>query len=254
MRLALTRELSRSIVDCELSFMAREPIDFERAVRQHRRYEERLEELGCQIQRLSAEPELPDAVFVEDCAVVLDEIAVITRPGAPSRRPERAAIAAWLEDKRRLVAIKAPATLDGGDVLVVDRTLFVGMSERSNAAALDQLKAFLSPYGYNVIGVPIRHCLHLKSSVTQVAAGLLLINRERVDTGDFRGLDLIDVDPAEPDGANALLLGRALIYPGAFPRTRQRLEERGIRVLPVDLSELAKAEGGVTCCSLVFEI
>jgi dimethylargininase len=207
--------------------------------------------LGCEIECLPEAPDLPDAVFCEDAAVVLDELAIIARPGAASRRPEVRPVARALERYRRLVAIEAPGTLDGGDVLCVGRTLYVGLSQRSNRAAIEQMRAVLAPFGYIVRGVAVSGCLHLKSAVTQVAENTLLVNRDWVNPKAFVGMDLVDVDPSEPYAANALLIDETVIYAAAYPRTRRRLEERGIAVHSVDVSELAKAEGAVTCCSLI---
>lgn len=252
-RIAVTRGVSPAFERCELTHLAREPIDVERAAAQHREYEARLGRLGCDVRSLPAEPDLPDSVFVEDCAVVLGEVAVITRPGAASRRPETAGVAAALEPLRPLVRLREPATLDGGDVLVLGRTIHVGRSGRSNDAGIEQLAALLGPFGYLIRSVPVRGCLHLKSAVTRVAPDTLLLNPDWVDGASFAPMRLVEVDAAEPVGANALLVGGTVVYPSAFPRTRERMEARGISVAAVDVSELAKAEGGVTCCSLVFE-
>lgn len=251
--IAITREVSPSIARCELTHLDREIIDLEAARAQHREYEDLLAELGCQLHRLPAEPELPDAVFVEDAAVVLDEIAVITRPGAASRRAETASIAKALEPYRRLLRIEPPATLDGGDVMRVGRTLYVGLSSRTGEAGVEQLRQLVGPFGYQVMGVPIEGCLHLKTAVCEVGEGTLLINRAWVDGAVFEGLRLIDVDPGEPFAANTLRIGEQVVYPAAFPATRARLESAGMRVRTVEASELAKAEGGVSCCSLVLE-
>jgi dimethylargininase len=252
MLVAMTREVSPRVGECELTHLERQAIDVERARVQHRQYEACLEALGCTVHRLPAEPELPDSVFVEDAAVVLDELAIITRPGAVSRRLETRSVAQALRPFRRLVTIRSPATLDGGDVLRVGRVLYVGLSGRSNRAAVSQARDLLEALGYRVEGVPMVGCLHLKSAVSQVAANTLLINRDWVDGGIFAALKLIGVDPQEPYGANALRVGGVVVYPAAFPRTRRRLEEAGIAVRTVDVSELAKAEGAVTCCSLIF--
>jgi dimethylargininase len=253
MRMAITRDVSPSIDCCQLTHLAREAIDVGLARTQHRQYEACLAALGCQIQRLPPEPELPDAVFVEDTAVVLDELAIITRPGADSRRPETQAVAQALAPHRRLAYIEAPGTLDGGDVLRIGQTLWVGLSSRSNLAGIEQMRAWLAPLGYTVRGVPVDGCLHLKSAVTQVARNTLLINPAWVDAAAFGPMNLIEVDPAEPFAANALLMGESVVYPAGYPATRHRLEEEGIPVRLVDISELGKAEGGVTCCSLIFE-
>lgn len=250
-RIALTRAVSASIEQCELTHLARTPIDVERARRQHRQYEAALAALGCVVQRLPDLPAQPDAVFVEDTAVILDELAVITNPGVAARRAETESVAAALAAYRPLAAIAPPGTLDGGDVLRVGRRIFVGVTARTNLAGIAQLRALAAPHGYTVTGVALDGCLHLKTAVTQVAEKTLLLNRAWVDTAVFSGFELIDVHPAEPMAANALLLHDAVIFPNAFPRTRERLAARGIPLCGVDADELAKAEGGVTCCSLI---
>jgi len=251
MLLAYTRAVSPSLVDCELTHLERVPIDVSRATREHAAYEVLLESLGATVRHLPPEPALPDAVFVEDTAVVLDEVAVVTRPGAVSRRAETASTAAALAVHRPLLEIREPATLDGGDVLVVGRRLYVGLSSRSNAAAVAQLAPALRPLDYEVRGVAFRGCLHLKSAVTQVADGLLLANPDWVDADAFADCRTIPVHPSERHAANALALGGRVIHPQQFPLTRARLEAEGLLVAPLAMSELAKAEAGVTCCSLL---
>ena len=250
---AITRAVSPQIGQCELTHLQRQAIDIKRAQAQHGQYEACLAGLGCQLHRLPAAPDLPDSVFVEDTAVVLDELAIITRPGAASRRPETESIARALSPFRRLAFIQPPGTLDGGDLLHIGRVLYIGLSGRSNPVGIDQMRELVEPFGYQVEGVPVAGCLHLKSAATQVAEDAVLINREWVDGCVFRGLKRIDVYPEEPLGANALLVSGMVIYPAAWPRTRRRLEEAGIAVQTVDVSELAKAEGGVTCCSLILK-
>ena len=249
MRLAITRPVSPAIGDCELTFVERQPIDAVRAAAQHDQYEHALARHGCTVVRIAAAPELPDAVFVEDAAIVLDEIAVITRPGAESRQAETASVAAMLQNYRPLVHIQAPATIDGGDVLRLDRTLYVGRSQRTNEAALEQLQR-LAP-DYKVVAVYFRGCLHLKSAVTQIEKRTLLFNPDWIEA--FKGFEMIAVDPTEPFAANALYLDGVIVLSDSHTRTRHRLEQRGYRVVPVDVSELEKAEAGVTCCSLMVE-
>jgi dimethylargininase len=252
MNLAITREVSPAIGRCELTHLARQPIDPERAGEQHHRYERCLTELGCAVLRLPPAPDLPDSVFVEDVAVVLDEVAILTRPGAASRRPEVASVAAALRAYRPLAAIEAPATLDGGDVLVLGKTIFVGLSSRTDARGVEGIRAVASPLGYDVRPVPLSLCLHLKSAVTRISENAVLIHPGWVDQGAFAGYDRVEIDPSEPFAANALLVGGTVVYPAAFPRTLRRIEARGIPVVTVDVSELAKAEGAVTCCSLLL--
>ncbi|MDH4036220.1 MAG: dimethylargininase [Candidatus Krumholzibacteria bacterium] len=255
-RIAITRQVSRSIVHCELTHLAREPIDYARAVEQHEAYEAALVQLGCEIVRAPAAHDLPDAVFVEDVALVMDEVAVMTRPGAESRRAELPGVEPLLARYRDVVRIEAPGTLDGGDVLLVGRRFFVGRSSRTNDAGIVHLRALVSEHGYSVDAVDVRGCLHLKSAVTAVGESTLLGNGTWVDRGAFGDVAWIDVDPAEPHAANALWVGDGVIYPRAYSRTaalvRTHLDSKGMLLRLVDASELAKAEGGVTCCSLIL--
>ena len=237
---------------CELTHVARQSIDLEVAAAQHAAYEEALDRLGFTILQLEAQPELPDSVFVEDAAVVLDEIAIITRPGAATRRPETLTIAEALAPVRPIEQITAPATLDGGDVLLLGNRLFVGQSTRTNEEGVRQLTALVQRFGYTVASVPVSGCLHLKSAVTPVAPGTLLINPQWVPTALFEGCRFIEVDPSEPLGANALLAGGSVLYADAHPATAARMLAEGLDVRLLQMSEIAKAEGAVTCCSLII--
>jgi len=243
-RIAITRELSPEIARCELSYIERQPIDFRRAQHQHEEYERRLMMHGCTIVHAAATPDMPDGVFVEDAAVVLDDVAIITRPGAESRRGETESVAAALKRFRKLKRVEAPGTLDGGDVLAINGKLHIGISQRTNEEAVEQL-------GANAIR--FQGCLHLKSAVTQIAARTLLLNPEWVDARQFPGFEAIAVDPREPFAANALRLDDILIYSASYPLTLRRLQSRGFRVETLEVDELEKAEAGVTCCSLIFD-
>lgn len=250
--LAIVRPVADAMQRCELTHLERTPIDVERARRQHAGYVEALAGLGCTIHELPAAHDLPDSVFVEDTAVVLDEVAVVTRPGAASRRAEVDAMAGALARWRHCVRVEAPGTLDGGDVLVVDRTLYVGRTPRSNAAGIAALAAAVAPHGHRVVPVDVRGCLHLKSAVTRVAPDALLVNPDWVDPGTWPGLRRIDVDPGEPHAANALACGGRVLSPSSFPGTHERLARAGLEVVTVDASEVQRAEGGVTCCSVIL--
>jgi len=251
-KIAITRQVSRAIARCELTHLDRQPIDLDLARRQHHRYEAALATLGCEVIQLSEEPELPDSVFVEDAALVLDEVAIITRPGADSRKPETTSIAPALAPYRLLITIEAPGTVDGGDVLTVGKNIYVGLSTRSNQHAVDQMAAALKAYGYRVQALHVNECLHLKSAVTEVAEETLLINPAWLDRTLFSGYRLIEIDPSEPYAANVVRVGDKIIYPIGYPRTQAKIEAAGIVVHNVDVSELIKAEGAVTCCSLIF--
>ena len=258
MRIAITRSVPESLPRCELTHLERVPIDVERAERQHADYEALLEGFGCEIVRLPVEPDLPDSVFVEDTVVVVDELAVITRPGAASRRGETASMAAALVAHRPLAYIAAPAILDGGDVVRVGRRIWVGLSARSDRAAVAQLGAFLGPHGYQVEGVELRGCLHLKTAATEVDDSVLVVNPEWVDGGSFPGCEVIEVHPEEPFAGCCLRVvhpstGRnAVVIAAAHPRTAARLAASGLDVRTVEVDEMAKAEGGVTCCSVLL--
>jgi len=238
--------------DCELTHVARQPIDLPLARAQHRAYEQALEAASCRIVRIAPAPDLPDSVFVEDTAIVVDEVGIITRPGAASRRPETAAVADVLGRYRELRYIDAPGTVDGGDVVVAGRRVFIGRSSRTNDAGIAQVRTILAPFGYDVRGVEVHGCLHLKSAVTMLSGNQLLVNPAWIDRQAFEGMERLEIDPAEPYAANILSTGDGVIYSAAFPRTRDRLERSGLELKIVDLSELAKAEGALTCCSLVL--
>ncbi len=252
MRFAITRDVSPRFNECELTHIARIPIDYDTARAQHRGYVDALKQLGCDVLELPAEADLPDSVFVEDTAFILPEAAVITRPGADTRKPETAPIAQALSPHTKLLYLQEPATLDGGDVLIVGKKIFIGLSTRSNEDAINQLNNLLKEDGYSVTGVQLHDCLHLKSAVTRVDDKTLLVNKNWVDTEHFANYELIEVDPSEPHAANCLPIGDSIIFPTSFPKTRAKLEEHGYNIVSVEVDELAKAEGAVTCCSLII--
>lgn len=249
--LALTRAVSPTLADCELTHIDRTPIDVARAETQHAAYEEALRALGCEVRRVPAAPENPDAVFIEDTAVVLDELAIITRPGAESRRTEVEPVAAALAALRPLQRIEAPGTLDGGDVLVVGSSIFVGRTPRTNDDGIAQLRAAVAPFGYRVIPVEVTGCLHLKSAVTALDHDTVLCNPAWVDPVAFAPNAVALVADDEPSAANVVRVGERLLAASAYPRTNEMLKRRGYSVVTVPADELAKAEGAVTCCSLI---
>ena len=254
---AWTRSFGTEIAECELTHLAREPIDVARAQQQHRAYEELLRELGCELHAIEPLPAHPDAVFVEDAAVLLASIAIVTRPGVESRRGEVDSVESALSPFLPVMRLTAPSCLDGGDVLLSGRTLFVGRSARTNDAGIDSLRAIAAEYDHEVVAVETQGCLHLKTAVTEVAPDTILLNPEWVTAGDLGvGAGVrraLEVDPTEPFASNVLRVGTELIVSAAHPRTRARLEAEGLRCHTVDVSELAKAEAGLTCCSLLLE-
>ena len=244
--------MSQTIGRCELTHLERAEIDVSRARAQHEAYEAALAALGCQVERVAGAAHLPDSVFIEDTAVVLDELGIVARPGAESRQMEVEGIAAALSRYRPIERIVAPATLDGGDVLRVGRVLYVGVSGRTNQDGVRQLAQYAAPFGYQTLAVErLGGCLHLKSAATQADDGVLLINPAWIDGAAFGRLTCIDVDPGEPYAANVLRIGRRVLCAASAPRTRARLAARGVDTVAVDVSELAKAEGALTCCSVI---
>ena len=246
------REPSEALERCALTYLARRPIDLAKARAQHAAYRSALEALGVEVAVLPAEPGLPDAVFVEDTAVVVDECAVITRPGLDSRRGEIGTVAAALGPLRPLVHVSAPGTLEGGDVLRAGRTLFVGQTPRTNAEGTRQLAACLEPHGYEVLAATPTGCLHLKSAVTFVGDETVLVNPDWIDVGLFSRWQCVPVAPEEPFGANALLVGDIVFTAASAPLTRRKLDALGFHTEVLDTSEFEKAEAALTCLSVMI--
>jgi dimethylargininase len=252
-RVAIVHEPPAALEQGERSFVGRDPIDMDRAHAQHAAYVELLRALGCEVTTLNVNAAFADGVFVEDTALVFDELAVLASPGAPSRRGEVAGIAAELRKHRDVVAaIKLPATLDGGDVFVAGRVVCVGRSARTNAEGAAALARILVPYGYVVRTVGLRDCLHLKSACCPLPDGRLLVNPRWADLRDLRGFDIVEVADGEPFAADVLVIGRSVVSMAAHPKTAALIGALGFDSRTLDLGEFAKAEGGVTCMSLVF--
>jgi dimethylargininase len=250
---AITRIPSLRLPDCELSFLERHPIDVARAREQHDAYRDALRLAGARVVELPPLDDLPDATFVEDTALVLDDVAILAPMGAVTRRPESDAMANVLARYRPIERLELPATLDGGDVLRLGRSLYVGQTPRTNAAAAAQLLLLLARYGYRVIPVSVTHCLHLKSGCSRLDDATVLVNPAWIDPALFQDARAVPVDSHEAWGANAVRVGDTVIFPASEPRTRAAVEEYGYRTAAVDVSELQKAEAGVTCLSLVFD-
>jgi dimethylargininase len=252
MDIAITRDVARSIERCELTHFERLPIDFARAVAQHCAYCDALAGLGLEVVRLPADEACPDCCFVEDTAIVLDELAVLTALGAPARRSETPPVAAALAHHRRVERMALPATLDGGDVLQLGRTLYVGRTLRTNALGIAALRAIVAPHGYAVEAVKVSGCLHLKSAVTALDDETILANPAWLELAPLGHLRRLEVAPEEPGAANVLRVRDQLWAHPGFPRTLARLERAGYRVTPMDISEFVKAEAALTCKSLLF--
>lgn len=251
--IAFVREVSPQLDRCELTHVSRVPIDLKAARKQHAKLVAELEELGVQIEPLTPLPDQPDGTFVEDGAIVLPEITVLARPSAASRRAEIESIATTLARHRPVVRIVAPATLDAGDVLRIRRTLFVGVSGRTNNEGVAALTEIVEPYGYEVRPVEVRGCLHLKTACTFIPPNFLVFNPDWVDAKVLGDLRTLAVDEAEPFAANTLTVGGTTLVSSAFPKTERRLQEAGITTRRVNIAEFHKAEAGLSCLVLCLE-
>jgi len=253
MTIAITRTPAASIAKCELTFIDRVAIDYAKAQAQHKAYCEALEACGVKVVRLPAADALPDSVFVEDTAIILDEVAIITPMGIASRRPEPALIEADIAKFRPTVHIDLPATIEGGDVMRLGKAIFVSPSTRTNIAGIEALRALAAPYGYNVTAVTLRDCLHLKSACTALDDHTILVNSAGVDTDLFEGYKLIEVAADEPGAANVVQANGSILLNSQYPKTGEIIEQHGYRVCAVDTSEFTKAEAAMTCMSLIIE-
>jgi len=257
MPLAFTRGVSPRLIDCELTFLGRQPIDLERAAAQHAAYERAIAGAGFELVRLPDLPDAADSVFVEDTAILLGDHAVITRPGAASRRAETDSTASALADRFELHRITR-GRIDGGDVLRIGRTIYVGQSSRTDCAGAVALANIAAPLGYEVVPVPLDACLHLKTAATYLGhdadgCDVVLLNRDWIDPAIFGAAQIVACAPPEPFAANALKVSDRLIVSASHPQTSERLRARGFEVQEVDVSELEKAEAGLTCMSLIAE-
>jgi len=247
------RAVSPHLEKCELTHVARGKIDVRLARKQHDGYGDALRELGVQVERVPPLPEQADGVFIEDTAVLLPEVSIVARPGAGSRRAEIDSVIRALRRHRPLQSIAETGTLDGGDVLRIEGTIYVAESPRTNANGIAQLREITAAFGYEVRTVTTRNCLHLKTACTFIPPHFLVANPAWIDVAAFGNLAIVSVDETEPMGANTLTLGRATLVSGTFPKTEKRLREAGISTRRVDISEFEKAEGGLTCLSLILE-
>ena len=249
---ALLRTPSPALIDCELTHIERVAIDLGRAADQHRDYADLLTSLGVQVTILDPLAAFPDSCFVEDAALAFPECFVLTSPGVASRRGEPALLQGHLPGDRPVLSIDMPATIDGGDVLTVGTSVFVGLTSRTNVAGVEALGAALAPFGYSVTGVPGDAALHLKTAVTAPDDRTVLINPALIDRNVFAAFEQIECDPSEPFAGNCLRVGTTVVMQSAHPRTAAVLAARGFAVESVDVSEFAKAEAGLTCLSLII--
>lgn len=253
MRIALTRPVSPRIGQCQLTYMKRQPISYERALKQHSEYKCALQKLGLRVISLPSEPELPDSVFVEDTALVLNELAVIGATAVASRHPELLAIKDFLSQYREIESLGEGAKFEGGDVVRRGKTIYVGESRRTCQNAFERLHKVLEPLGYNLRRVRVLHCLHLSTGATYVGNDTILANPKWIDVSAFTDCRVISVCEEEPWAANTLTVDGVVLMPEGFPKTRFVLEQNGFCVHTVDISEFLKAEGSVSCLTNLID-
>ncbi|MGH8264323.1 MAG: dimethylarginine dimethylaminohydrolase family protein [Steroidobacteraceae bacterium] len=250
---AFVRAPGAALNRCELTHLPRVPIDVERARCQHAAYVNALAELGATIEWLAPLEDQPDAVFVEDTAVIYPEIIIMAWPGVASRQAEVAFADRALAQYREVHAVRPPGLLDGGDVLTIGQRVLVGLSTRTNQAGFEQLREALAPFGYSVDSVRVRGCLHLKSACTAIDAHRVIANLNFIERAALGAVTIIEVDPREPRSANTLTVQGTTLFSAAYPRTGERLHAAGLRTRAIDVAELEKAESGLTCMSLLLE-
>lgn len=250
---ALTHTVSRDFANAELTFVQRQPIDLDQAIAQHDAYRTALAKCGANVQEISVNQDCPDGVFIEDSAVVLPELAIICSMGASSRRSEPARVRRSLEKHRSVTQIDLPGTLEGGDVLCVGKRMFVGKSTRTNELGISQLKQIVEPLGWQVEVIEVSGALHLKTAICAINDEQLLVKRDWLKLPKIDGMMLLDVPTSEPWGANLIRIDNHVVLSAKHPRTADLIDQHGVHVHPVDISEFEKAEGGVTCMSLIME-
>ena len=224
--------------------------DYKRALEQHHTYCAALQQCGLQLILLDVDERYPDGCFVEDTAIVTEELAILCRPGASSRRGEVDTVAKVLAEYRQLANIRPPGTVDGGDILRVDNHFYIGRSKRTNAEGARQLAGMLSECGYTSSEITVRSVLHLKTGVTYIGKNTFLSIDEFA--GRFASGQVIRVEEEEAYAANCLLVNGTVLAPAGFPEVKRQIAELGYPVIEVELSEFRKMDGGLTCLSLVF--
>lgn len=226
--------------------------DWRKALRQHEAYAAALRDCGLEVTVLDADERFPDGCFVEDTAVIAGECAVITRPGAGSRRGEERRIAEVLGDSLRLERITAPGTLEGGDVLRVGSQFFIGLSGRTNRAGAEQLQAVLEREGFSTTLAPVPEMLHLKTGVARLDDRRLVLTDELAGQPAFQTFERIVVAPEEAYAANCLSVNGVLLIARGYPAFRQAVTDLGVPVVELDMSEFCRMDGGLTCLSLLW--
>lgn len=249
-RLALVRRPSSRLAEGLVTHIDRSPVDVDLALRQWEGYVDALRQAGWDVVEVPPAEDHPDSVFIEDPVFVYGDLAILMRSGAPERRGETSGLADVLTAHGyRVAEITEPATIDGGDILKFDGTVWVGQGGRTNTEGLEQLRELLAEFGTEVVGVPLESVLHLKSAVTALPDGTVIGYPPLVDTPLTWGEEFLPVP--EESGSHVVLLGdHRVLMAASAPETAQLFRERGLDVVTVDISEFEKLEGCVTCLSV----
>jgi len=253
MLVALTHIVSPLIEDCELTYVERARVDYERAVEQHAVYCKTLEQCGAKVVRLTTNAAFPDSCFIEDTAIVTDDLAIVTSMGALSRRDEASGVEKEIVKYRNVERVRLPATIEGGDCLQAGNNVYIGVSCRTNEEGVAELKRLLEPRGYRVTPVEVKKCLHLKTACTFLNDETLLANPCWVDLSPFKNLNVLYVPESEPWAANAIRVNGSVCIDAGATETVELVSRVHDRVEQIDVSEFRKAEGSLTCLSIIFD-
>lgn len=227
--------------------------DYHKAMLQHTRYMDILRDLGLEVTVLEADDRFPDSVFVEDVAVCSGDLGIITRPGAASRRDEISIIEdVILSNFSQTEYIEEPGTLEGGDVMMVDDTFYVGLSDRTNKAGIEQFSSIMKMHGYSVIEVPMGNLLHLKTGMSYLEENTLLITAEMSEIDLFSSFNKIIVTPDEAYAANCIWINGTVLVPAGHPKTAQKIRDHGYKIIEIEMTEFEKLDGGLSCLSLRY--
>ena len=250
---AFVRGISDSYHQATVETPSPEPIDVENARSQHLEYVRALKSLGLEVIEVPPDSRFPDCCFIEDCALFYDGVALITNPGASSRRGETAAVRTALERFAvRIELTSLPATLDGGDCLRVGSRIYVGISARTNAEGAACVKDTFGPAGPEVVSVPVIGALHLKSVCSYLGDGVMVLAEGTIPHGSFREVDILDVPRSEAYAANCLAVNGSVICSKGYPHTEAKIKASGFEVISLDMSEIKKGDGSLTCLSILF--
>lgn len=249
---AIVREVPDTYAQCLTLEAIDVPIDVPKAREQHEHFCAILAGLGLEVTRLEADESLPDCCFVEDTAVLIDDLVILTNPGAPTRVKEVEAVEKSLHGVKPLAKILPPGTLDGGDVLIIEKTVYIGLSSRTNPEGIRQFAALAAPKGYAVVSVPVSGLLHLKSAVTYLGNGQVILAPAYVDASFFKEYQLLELSEAEAYCANCLNVNGTILMPEGYEQVKKRIESLGFPVIELDMSEFKKGDGALTCKALLY--